>query len=105
MNHQRHAEPLPLGSAEQPFSKGLMARANANTNVIHDWVAKTPWIANLAEDPATASNTSVCLQFSDRSDEQGVACQHEPRLISSAFVRDQQTDAFRSVPGRVQHLH
>ncbi len=27
MNHQRHAEPLPLGSAEQPFSKGLMARA------------------------------------------------------------------------------
>jgi len=26
MNHQRHAEPLPLGSAEQPFSKGLMAR-------------------------------------------------------------------------------
>jgi len=27
MNHRRHAEPLPLGSAEQPFSKGLMARA------------------------------------------------------------------------------
>ena len=27
MNHQRHAEPLPLGSVEQPFSKGLMARA------------------------------------------------------------------------------
>jgi 2-phosphoglycerate kinase len=27
VNHQRHAEPLPLGSAEQPFSKGLMARA------------------------------------------------------------------------------
>jgi 2-phosphoglycerate kinase len=26
MNHRRHAEPLPLGSAEQPFSKGLMAR-------------------------------------------------------------------------------
>jgi 2-phosphoglycerate kinase len=27
MNHRRHVEPLPLGSAEQPFSKGLMARA------------------------------------------------------------------------------
>jgi 2-phosphoglycerate kinase len=26
MNHRRHAEPLPLGSSEQPFSKGLMAR-------------------------------------------------------------------------------
>jgi 2-phosphoglycerate kinase len=27
VNHQRHGEPLPLGSPEQPFSKGLMARA------------------------------------------------------------------------------
>ncbi len=27
MNQPRHAEPLPLGSAEQPYSKGLMARA------------------------------------------------------------------------------
>src|SRR3954453_22890553 len=45
--------------------KGLMARADANTKVIHDWVAKTPWIANLAEDPATGSNTSVCLKIVD----------------------------------------
>ena len=30
--------------------KGLRARADANAKVIHDWVAKTPWIANLAED-------------------------------------------------------
>jgi phosphoserine aminotransferase len=45
--------------------KGLMARADANAKVIHDWVAKTPWIANLAEDPATASNTSVCLKIVD----------------------------------------
>src|SRR5215470_6458184 len=42
--------------------KGLRARADANARVIHDWVAKTPWIANLAEDPATRSNTSVCLK-------------------------------------------
>lgn len=27
MNHPRHSEPLPLGSEDQPFSKGLMARA------------------------------------------------------------------------------
>jgi phosphoserine aminotransferase len=45
--------------------KALMARADANAKVIHDWVAKTPWIANLAEDPATASNTSVCLKIVD----------------------------------------
>ena len=45
--------------------KALMARADANAKVIHDWVAKTPWIANLAEDAATASNTSVCLKIVD----------------------------------------
>jgi phosphoserine aminotransferase len=33
--------------------------------VIHDWVERTPWIANLAKDPATASNTSVCLVIAD----------------------------------------
>ncbi len=27
MSHPRHAEPLPLGTADQPYSKGLMARA------------------------------------------------------------------------------
>src|SRR5256714_8584383 len=44
---------------------GLRARAEANAKVIHDWVGKTPWIANLAEDPATRSNTSVCLKLVD----------------------------------------
>jgi len=33
--------------------------------VIHDWAERTPWIANLAEDPATRSNTSVCLRIVD----------------------------------------
>ena len=27
MSHPRHAEPLPLGNDQQPYSKGLMARA------------------------------------------------------------------------------
>jgi 2-phosphoglycerate kinase len=27
MNHRRHADPLPLGSVDQPYSKGLMARS------------------------------------------------------------------------------
>jgi 2-phosphoglycerate kinase len=27
MSHPRHAEPLPLGAPDQPYSKGLMARA------------------------------------------------------------------------------
>ena len=43
----------------------LVARADANARVIHDWVARTSWVANLARDPATASNTSVCLTIAD----------------------------------------
>ena len=45
--------------------KGLMARADTNAQVIHDWVAKTAWVENLAEVPATRSNTSVCLKIVD----------------------------------------
>jgi phosphoserine aminotransferase len=43
----------------------LIARADANAKVLFDWVARTPWIANLAADPATRSNTSVCLKITD----------------------------------------
>src|SRR6201991_550862 len=45
--------------------KGLIARADANTKAIADWVARTPWIENLATDPAIRSNTSVCLKVVD----------------------------------------
>ncbi|HSF65524.1 MAG TPA: phosphoserine transaminase [Paracoccaceae bacterium] len=45
--------------------KGLIARAEANARVVWDFCAANPWIANLAEDPATASTTSVCLKFTD----------------------------------------
>ena len=43
----------------------LMARANANAQAIFDFCASRDWIDNLAEDPATLSNTSVCLKFTD----------------------------------------
>ncbi|HZG28592.1 MAG TPA: phosphoserine transaminase [Ensifer sp.] len=46
--------------------KALMARADANAKVIADFVAANAWIANLAKDPATASNTSVCLTIADK---------------------------------------
>jgi phosphoserine aminotransferase len=45
--------------------KALMARANANTKVLADWKARTPWIDFLAKHPATRSNTSVCLKVTD----------------------------------------
>ena len=43
----------------------LIARANANTKAIADWVKTTPWIDFLAADPVLRSNTSVCLQVVD----------------------------------------
>ena len=41
----------------------LQARSDANAAVIFDWIDKSPWIANLAVDPATRSNTSICLRI------------------------------------------
>ncbi len=43
----------------------LIRRTEANAAVIDRFVATHDWIANLAEDPATASTTSVCLRFTD----------------------------------------
>jgi len=43
----------------------LQARADANLQVIAEWVKKTPWVDFLAEDPKTRSNTSVCLKVVD----------------------------------------
>ncbi len=45
--------------------KALHARADANAKVIWDWIDHTPWVANLAEDKATRSNTSVCIKIVD----------------------------------------
>jgi len=45
--------------------KGLIARSDANTKAIADWVARTPWIDFLAKDAAIRSNTSVCLKVVD----------------------------------------
>ena len=43
----------------------LQARANANTQVLVDWVERTPWVDFLAPVAATRSNTSVCLKVVD----------------------------------------
>src|SRR5882672_7693268 len=45
--------------------KALIARADANTKVLSDWKAKTPWIDFLAKEASIRSNTSVCLKFTD----------------------------------------
>ena len=44
---------------------GLIARADANAQAIWAFCDTRNWIANLARDPATRSNTSVCVKFTD----------------------------------------
>jgi phosphoserine aminotransferase len=53
--------------------KGLMERADANARAIWDFCESRDWIANLANDPATRSNTSVCLKFTDDRISDGAA--------------------------------
>src|SRR5579871_1661045 len=43
----------------------LRRRADENLGVLAAWVEKTPWVDFLAADPATRSNTSVCLKVVD----------------------------------------
>jgi phosphoserine aminotransferase len=45
--------------------EALHARANANTAVLTEWVAQTPWVDFLVADAALRSNTSVCLKVVD----------------------------------------
>ncbi|MEO8421708.1 MAG: phosphoserine transaminase [Hyphomicrobium sp.] len=70
-----------LGWAESVGGlKSLQARADANAGVLFDWIARTPWVANLAVDPATRSNTSVCLRFT------------EPRASEHRRIADRMVD-------------
>ncbi|MGA8172802.1 MAG: phosphoserine transaminase [Methylocystis sp.] len=43
----------------------LIARADENAATIAAWIERTPTFAFLAKNPATRSNTSVCLRFAD----------------------------------------
>ena len=44
---------------------GLIGRADGNAKALNDYVEQSGWLANLAADPATRSNTSVCLSIVD----------------------------------------
>jgi phosphoserine aminotransferase len=79
----------------------LIARADANTKALADWVKRTPWVEFLARDPAIRSNTSVCLEIVDPAvtklpaDAQGVFAKNLAALIEKegagydlAYYRD-----------------
>ncbi|THD76641.1 phosphoserine transaminase [Thalassobius vesicularis] len=52
---------------------GLIKRSTTNAKVLWDFCDRHDWIANLAEDDATRSNTSVCLKFTDDRIKDGAA--------------------------------
>ena len=78
--------------------EGLKARANANAQAIWDFCDARPWIANLAEDDATRSNTSVCLKFTDDriKDGAGFAKAVAKRLEKEGIALD--IGAYRDAP-------
>jgi phosphoserine aminotransferase len=64
----------------------LIARANANAAALDRWVSQSRWIEHLVKDPAIRSNTSVCLQFADRLDEE--ANRARPKAIGQLLERE-----------------
>jgi len=77
---------------------GLIARANANTKAVADFVELHEWIDFLAHDPATVSNTSVCLKFTDDRivDGAGFAKAVAKRLETEGVAYD--IGAYRDAP-------
>ena len=77
---------------------GLMARADANAKVIWDFCDAKDWIANLAVDDATRSNTSVCVKFTDDRIKDGAtfAKAVAKRLESEGVALD--VGAYRDAP-------
>jgi phosphoserine aminotransferase len=77
----------------------LTARADANAAALDRWVSRTQWIEHLAADPAIRSNTSVCLQFADRSDgEANKARQKSMTKLLEAEDAAYDVGAYRDAP-------
>jgi len=77
---------------------GLIARADANAQAVWDFCEAHDWIDNLAEDPATRSNTSVCLKFTDAriTDPAPFAKAVQKRLEAEGVALD--VGAYRDAP-------
>ena len=66
---------------------GLIARADANTAAVSAFVEKHAWIDFLASDPATRSNTSVCLKFTgDRITDGGAVAKAVAKRLADENV-------------------
>ena len=71
--------------------------------MIWDWIERTPWVANLAEDKATRSNTSVCLKIVDPAvtalpaDAQAAFVKQLPALLEKEKIA-YDIDGYRDAP-------
>jgi phosphoserine aminotransferase len=70
--------------------RSLIARADANAAALDRWVERAGWIEHLARNRAIRSNTSVCLQFADRSDSEA----NKARQKSIAKLLEQEDAAY-----------
>ena len=68
----------------------LISRADANAAALDRWVQGADWTEHLAENPAIRSNTSVCLQFADRSNAEA----NKARQKAMAKLLDQEHAAY-----------
>ncbi|HVV93252.1 MAG TPA: phosphoserine transaminase [Hyphomicrobiales bacterium] len=81
----------------------LCARADRNLAVIDDWVKQTPWVDFLPADPATRSNTSVCLSIVDpgvvarSADEQAAVAKKIASLLEAEGIAND-IGAYRDAP-------
>ena len=79
--------------------EALIARADASAAALDRWVRKTDWIEHLAVDETIRSNTSVCLQFADRSDvDANKARQKAIAKLLKAEVAAYDIGAYRDAP-------
>ncbi|WP_375687565.1 phosphoserine transaminase [Pseudooceanicola sp. LIPI14-2-Ac024] len=78
--------------------KGLMKRADTNAKVIWDFCDEHDWIENLAVDPATRSNTSVCLKFTDDRIKDGAAFAKAVAKKLEAYNAAYDIGAYRDAP-------
>lgn len=78
-----------LGWAEQIGGlDALKTRSMTNLEIVEDWVARTDWVDFLANDPATRSNTSICLRLSDKCPLDGDARATAPKRIAALLDKE-----------------
>jgi phosphoserine aminotransferase len=81
--------------------KALQARSNRNFEILSHWVEATPWVDFLARDPATRSNTSVCLKIVDPDLTSAEAQSEVAKQIAAALEKEgvaMDIGAYRDAP-------